>query len=116
MNPNAQNSAMEETFSSLWNSLSLTDSESTTVIIDHSKLTTPANAIVGRLAMCKFVSLFEIEKGLKIVWELSTPMEITRLGDNTFMFAFADKLTCNRIMANQPWIPGFSAPNRLHLW
>lgn len=94
---------MEDTLASLWNSLSLTDSETTTIIIDQTKLSTPANAIVGHLAMKRFVSLFEIEKGNRSFWEVKGAMETTRLGDNIFMFVFDDKLTCDRIVDDQPW-------------
>lgn len=59
--------SMEETLAFLWDSLSLSESETTTLVINHSKLSTPDNAIVGRLAMRKFVSLVEIERGLKII-------------------------------------------------
>lgn len=85
----------------MWNSLSLTDSE-TSNLLEHSKFSTPANAIVGRLAMKKFVSLFEIEKGMKIVWDVIGIMETTRLGDNIFMFVFTEKKVCERIVENQP--------------
>lgn len=44
---------IEDTLASLWNSLSLMDTETSTLIIDQTKLSTPPNAIVGRLAMKK---------------------------------------------------------------
>lgn len=67
-------------------------------MIDQTKLSTPANAIVGKLAMKKFVSLFEIERGLKIIWDMNSVMETTYLGDNLFMFVFNDKKICERIV------------------
>lgn len=54
--------------------------------------------------MRKFVSLFEIEKGLKVIWDLASPLDVNRLSNNTFMFSLGDKKTCDRIMANQHWI------------
>lgn len=94
---------MEDTLASLWNSLSLTDCETSNIVIDRSKLSTPANTIVGRLAMKRFVSLFEIEKGMRSFWEIKGAMETTRLGDNLFMFIFDDKQICNRIIEEPPW-------------
>lgn len=94
---------MEETLASLWNSFSLSESETSTIIIDQSKLSTPVNAIVGKLVMKKFMSLFEIERGLKMIWNVKSEMETTRLGDDIFMFAFSDRKTCERVVDNQPW-------------
>lgn len=96
-------SSMEDNLSALWESLSLTESESTTLVIDQSKLSTPTNALVGRLAITKFVSLFEMEKGMKIIWELTSAMETTRLGNNLFLFTFQDSKTRDRVFENQLW-------------
>lgn len=90
--------SMEDTLPTLWNSLTLTDSETTTIVIDQSILSTPENAIVGRLAMKRFVSHFDIEKSMRSFWEIRGAMETTRLGDNIFMFVFDDKMICNRII------------------
>lgn len=94
---------MEETLASPWNSFSLSESETTTLIIDQTKLSIPANAIIRKLAMKKFVSLFEIERGLKTIWNVNLALETTRLSDDVFMFAFNDRKIYERIVDNQPW-------------
>lgn len=103
MSQNNLTSNMEEILSSLWNSLSITDPESTNIFVDPTKLSIPDNTLVGKLAMKKFVSLIDIEKGLKFIWELKDHFEINRLGVNTFLFSFKDNETCERILENQPW-------------
>lgn len=66
MNPNTISSNMEEALSSLWSSLSITDSESTTIIIDPSNLSIPDNALVGMLAT---IPVETLEKGKEKVGE-----------------------------------------------
>lgn len=94
---------MEEILSSLWNSLTISDSENNTIVVDPTNLSIPENTLVGKLAMKKFVSLVDIEKGLRFFWEIKDHLEINRLGVNTFLFSFRDKETYERILANQPW-------------
>lgn len=72
----------------------ISDSESTTIIIDPTKLSIPEKTLVEKLAMKKFVSLLDIEKGLKFIWELKDHMDINRLSANTFLFSFRDKKKC----------------------
>lgn len=87
----------------MWNNLSLTEHKISTLIIDNSKLSIPNNALVGRLAMKKYVSIFEHEKGLRSIWDIPNCMETTLLGNNLYMFTFVDARTCKRIYDKQPW-------------
>lgn len=68
-----------------------------------SKLSTPKFAIVGKLVMKKHVSIFEVDKGLKSIWNVVNAMETTLIGDNLYCFIFQNENTVERIMDNQPW-------------
>lgn len=94
---------MEDGLYSLWQKLSLTESETITINIDLAKLMNPINALVGRLAMEKFASIFDLEKWLKSICDLKTPLKITQIGDNLYMFELIDKKVCDRIFNKQPW-------------
>lgn len=94
---------MEDVLSTLWDNLSLIENEATTININPKKLSSPTNALIGRLAMRKFVSIFDIEKGLRNIWDMTTSMEINQLGDNLFMFEFKDSKACKRIYNKQLW-------------
>lgn len=82
---------MEDALSSLWNNLSISEQENTTIDINSSKLFAPSNALIGRLAMKKYVSTLELEKGLRIIWEVTGAMDMTQLGANLFMFEFKER-------------------------
>lgn len=88
---------MEDALASLWSNLSLFENEAATINIDPSKLSTPSNALIGRLAMRKHVSDFDLKKGLPNIWDVNTAMDITQLGENLFMFEFKDDKACDRI-------------------
>lgn len=60
-------SYMDEMLANMWNSLSLTENEAITLQIDNNKLSVPRNALLGKLAMRKHVSTFEVDKGLKTI-------------------------------------------------
>lgn len=94
---------MEEDLANLWNDLTLTDVETCTIKADPEKLINPINALVGRLAVRKFASLYDIEKGLRSAWDVKTPLEITQIGDNLYIFELVDKKICDRIYNRQPW-------------
>lgn len=94
---------MEEELSSLWNGLTLTESESQTVVLDTEKLITPSNALIGKLAVRKFASLYDLEKGLRMIWDVKTPLEITQIGENLYIFELVDRRVCDRIYNKQPW-------------
>lgn len=94
---------IEDILATMWNSLSLTENEAVTLSISDNKLFAPKNALVGKLAMKKYVSIFEVDKGLKSMWGVVNTMETTSLGDNIFLFAFSDESTCERIFDKQPW-------------
>lgn len=49
---------MEETLALMWSNLSLSENEAITIHIDPLKLSSPKNALVGKLAMRKNMSLF----------------------------------------------------------
>lgn len=72
----------------MWNSLSLTENEAITLEIDNNKLSVPKNALMGKLAMRKHVNTFEVDKGLKSIWEANNDLETTLLGNNLYLFAF----------------------------
>lgn len=55
---------MDEEFASLSNGLSLTEPEACIIKADSEKLINPINALVGRLAVRKFASVYDLEKGL----------------------------------------------------
>lgn len=71
---------MEEILATMWNSLSLSESESTTLTIDDLKLNTPKFTLIGKLAIKKYVSTFDVDKGLKSMWKTVNTMETTLLG------------------------------------
>lgn len=58
---------MEDILASMWSTLYLTKNELITLDIDPNKLSVPKVAIIGKLAMKKHVSLFEVDKGLKSI-------------------------------------------------
>lgn len=94
---------MEDMLTNLWNNLSLSENEATTIFIDLEKLSAPINALAGKLAMKKNISIFEIEKSLRVIWNVANRMEATLLGENLFMFSFHEARDCDRIIAKQPW-------------
>lgn len=95
--------SMEDFLASMWSTLSLSEKEGCTLEIDPNKLSVPKNVIIGKLAMKKHVSLYEVDKGFKIFWNASKEMETTQLGDNLYLFAFKNERTIQRILENQPW-------------
>lgn len=94
---------MEDILATMWNSLPLSKNEALTLNIDTNKLSAPKNALIGKLAMKKHVSSFELDKGLKSFWDANNAMETTPIGDNLFLFAFEEADTCECIFKNQPW-------------
>lgn len=58
-------------------SLSLIEYKSITLDIDPNKLSIPKFAIIGKLAMKKHVSLVEVDKGLKAIWNATKELEST---------------------------------------
>lgn len=56
---------MDDSLTLMWNNLSLPKNEAITLNIDPNKLSALKNALVGKLAIKKHVSLFEVDKGLK---------------------------------------------------
>lgn len=94
---------MEEFLASMWKSLSLSKNEARTLEIDPSKLSIPKKAIIGKLAMKKHVSLYDVDKGFKIFWKTGKEMETTQMGDNLYLFVFKNEQTIQRILENQPW-------------
>lgn len=94
---------MEDILASMWNNMRLTENETTTLHIDPTKLSIPNNALVGRLIMHKHVSPFELEKGLRSICDATNTMEATLIGDNMFLFVFANSQTCDHILEKQPW-------------
>lgn len=73
---------MDDFLTSMWNNLSMSKNEAITLNIDSNKLSTPKNAFVGKLAMKKHVSPFEVHKGLKSLWDVVNKMETTAHGEN----------------------------------
>lgn len=53
--------------------------------------------------MKKHVNTFDLEKGLRVIWDVFSAMDVTQLGDNLFMFEFQDNRACDRIFNKQPW-------------
>lgn len=94
---------MEDALTSLWENLSLTDTENATIKIDSTKLLAPSNALIGRLAMKKHVTTLDLEKSLRIMWEVPASLDVTLLNENLFMFEFKDARACDRIFNKQPW-------------
>lgn len=94
---------MNDMLATMWNSLSLTKNEAITLEIDNNKLSVPKNALMGKLAMRKHVSTFEVDKGLKSIWEANNDLETTLIGNNLFLFAFNKESTCDRVFDKQPW-------------
>lgn len=94
---------MEEELANLWSGLTLTESEARTINIDAKKLITPINELLGRLAMHKFANVFNLEKDLRSIWDVKTPLEITQMGENLYIFELIDRKVCDRIFNRQPW-------------
>lgn len=94
---------MEDFLSSMWSSLSLSENEAISLEINPKKLSLPKNAIIGKLAMKKHVSLYEVDKGLKHIWEATKELESTRIGDNLYLFTFKSDRSMERVLENQPW-------------
>lgn len=65
---------MDESLAAMWNNFSLSKNEQITVEIDSKKLSTPKNALIGKLTMKKHVSVFEVDKGLKSIWNVVNAM------------------------------------------
>lgn len=81
---------MKDELSSLCKGLMLTESESQMVVFDTEKLLTPSNALIGKLAMRKFANLYDIEKGLRMIWDVKPPMEITQISENLYIIELVD--------------------------
>lgn len=94
---------MEEELANLWSGLTLTDSETQTIVFETEKLIIPSNALIGKLAVRKFTSLYDLEKGLRMIWDVKTPMEITQIGENLYIIELVDRRICVRIFNKQPW-------------
>lgn len=86
---------MEEELANLWSGLTLTNLEATIINIDSEKLVTPINAFVGRFAMRKYASVFDLEKGLRTSWIVKTPLEIMQIGENLYIFELIDRKVCD---------------------
>lgn len=89
---------MDDFLASMWSNLSLSKNEAITLEIDSKKLSVPKNALVGKLAMKKHVSLFEVDKGLKSIWDAAKDMESTLLGENLFLFTLKNEWVLERIL------------------
>lgn len=94
---------MDDVLASMWSTLSLTENESITLQIDPNKLSVPKFVIIGKLAMKKYVNLFDVDKGLKSIWNVAKELESTQVGDNLYLFTFKNESTLERVMKNQPW-------------
>lgn len=94
---------MDEILPTMWKSLSLSKNESITLNINANKLSAPKHALVGKLAMKKHVSTFEVDKVLKSIWGAVNSMETTLLGDKHYLFAFSDANICDRVLNRKPW-------------
>lgn len=64
---------MDDKVDILCNGLSLTEVEASLTKIEPENHISPINALVGRLAIRKFVSLYDLEKGLRSAWDVKTP-------------------------------------------
>lgn len=53
---------MEDILSKMWNSLPLSKTEAITIKIDDSSLSNPGFALVGKLAMKKFINIAEVDR------------------------------------------------------
>lgn len=53
--------------------------------------------------MKKHVSAYDLEKGLRIMWEVPNSMEVTQLSENLFKFDFKEEKDRPRILSKQPW-------------
>lgn len=94
---------MDDILASMWNALSLSESESVTLTIDNLKLSTHNFALIGKLAMKKYISTVDVDKFLKKVWNTANSMETTCLGENIYLFSLSEAGTIERILAKQPW-------------
>lgn len=94
---------MEDILADMWSGLFLSENEASTLFIDSAKLSIPSNALVGKLAMRKNVCAVEIEKSLRVIWDVVNSMEVTLLDDNLFMFTFRESRACERVLERQPW-------------
>lgn len=88
---------------SMWNSLSLADSEAITLSIDDSYLSLPKYALIGKLTMKKYASIAEVDGNLKSQWETMNSMETNLVGENVYLFSFNNAAACGRVLSNQPW-------------
>lgn len=98
-----QPSPMDDTLANMWNTLSLTENELITVDIDPNSLSVPSFAILGKLAIKKHVGIYELDRGLKFIWNVENAMDTTAVGDNTYCFIFQNAKVVDRILENQPW-------------
>lgn len=87
----------------MWNTLSLTENEAITLHIDPQKLSVSKFSLIGKIAMKKHVSLYDVDKGLKSIWKVENELETTQLGENLYLLAFKSAQTVERILENQPW-------------
>lgn len=93
---------MDDMLASMWNSLSLAESEAITLTIDEANLSLPKFALIGKLAMKKFIHVSEVDRNLTSHWRLPSPVETNLVGDNAYLFSFADEFACERVLNSQP--------------
>lgn len=53
--------------------------------------------------MKKRVSLFDVDKGLKSIWNVAKELESTQVGENLYLLSLKNEATLERVMGNQPW-------------
>lgn len=53
--------------------------------------------------MRKHDNIFDLEQGLRTSWDVKTPLEITQIGKNLYMFKIINRKICDRIYNKQPW-------------
>lgn len=94
---------IEDDLASMWNTLSLIENESITLQIDPNILSVPDHSVIGKVAMRKNVSLFDIDKGMKIIWNATQDLETTMVGDNLYLFSLKNERVLDHVINNQPW-------------
>lgn len=70
---------MEDTLAIMWSNFSLAENEASTIVLDPSKLSSPRNVFVGKLAMRKYINIAEMEKCLRVIWGMANSLEVTPL-------------------------------------
>lgn len=53
--------------------------------------------------MKKNVSMYDIDKGMKNIWNVTQDMESSIIGDNLYLFSFKNECILDRVLNNQPW-------------